>query len=170
MTLFATQDAAFLLTLVRTFSGHVAELLTIAALDRRVGVRVVPGHSILHLREQIVLTEIIIVVDHGLRHEPYLAISCKWLLLVRVNVPAEVHVSFDGTSWYDQIRVALRVHRRHIVVVVIAPSQQVTTIICTCAVALGRYHLLALLLQLALFIDAEEFVLFHVQFFRACLC
>jgi len=70
----ATENAVGPAALVGTLSRHVTELLAVAALYRRVRLRVVPGLPVLHPRKHVIIAHVILF-SRLLHCEPHLVVS-----------------------------------------------------------------------------------------------
>jgi len=118
----AAKDAVWSAALVWALPRHVPKLLAVPTLYSRVRIRVVPSHAVLHTVEEVVLILHVVLLAR-LGYLAHLAVRRERFLLIWVDVAAEIHVAFDGAARYDQVWVALRVHRRDVVFAVITPSQ-----------------------------------------------
>ena len=99
VSIATAQDAIWPTALIGTLLGHVTKLLTIATFDRRIRLDIVSSHLILETREHIILHFRILFACHRLLR--YLTVGCLRLLLVRIDMPTEVHIALHSTSWYD---------------------------------------------------------------------
>ena len=129
MLVTSTENAIWPATLIGTFSCHVTKLLAVSTFYGRIGVSVVPCHAILHPREEIVLTHLILFFACLSRKLSNLAIRRMNLFLLRINVPAKVHVAFDSASWNDQVWIALRIDGSDVILAIISSPHCVSSVI-----------------------------------------
>ena len=102
MSVLTTQNAIWTAPLIGALLRHMSKLLAIPALYRRVELDVVAGHLVFHLGEHVVFLAVFIV-PCLLHRVENLAILLVHLLLifVWVDVPAEIHITFDGAARDD---------------------------------------------------------------------
>jgi hypothetical protein len=116
----AAQNAVGLTTIIRALFRHVAKLPAVPAFYCGVEFNVVPCHLVFHLGKHVVLLAVLVVVVprflHRLKHLAF----CLLVLLVGVDVPAEVHVAFDSTAWDNQIRISLSIDRCDVIVALVS--------------------------------------------------
>ena len=71
---------------------------------------------------------------------------CLLVLLVGVDVPAEVHVAFYSPTWDNQVRVSLRIDRRDVVVAIVSSRVPLAKSILACFSLVEPHQDLAVLL------------------------
>ena len=122
MRVLAAKDAVGPTAFVRALFRHVPKLLTVPALYRWIRLDVVAGHLVFEPGEHIIIAEFVIFASLLHRLMTDVAVRGDQFLLVGIDVPAEVHIALDGSAWDYQVRITLRIHRRDIVVAVVATS------------------------------------------------